>query len=235
MRWLIRLFIPFCSVMALTGCSGPDSRPSGVLPRDKMQLVLWDMIEADQYSLLYLSRDSARINVKAETAGRYEQVFQLYKISKEEFEKSIRYYFSRPDIAEPLFDSLAAMGTRKRTEDYNHGRVNTPNNTAPNNAAPGKAPMNHPFPVAPIPGHGPVPGHRPIPPGGTSLPVHTPAPGHAPVPGPVPIIPGRTLVKPAPKNDLSGHSPGRKPSDTTRRGSHPSSHPAPGKSLPLKQ
>lgn len=201
MRGLSRLFIPVWSflIVLLAGCSGPDSRPSGVLPRDKMQQVLWDMIEADQYSLLYLSKDSARINVKAETAARYEQVFELHKISKSEFDKSIKYYFSRPDIAKPLFDSLSAMGVRKRTEDYKNNRPaatpmhtpaaapatppSIPGRTAP--AAPDKRIHGKTFPV--IPGHGPVspnkpvPGHPQLPPG--TLPGHVTGSGSKPASG----------------------------------------------------
>jgi hypothetical protein len=195
-----------CFLVFLAGCSGPESVPSGVIPRDKMQQILWDMVEADQYSQLYLARDSARIDVKAETAGRYEQVFQLYKISKDQFEKSIHYYFSRPDIAKPLFDSLSAMGVRKRTEDYSHNKPAV---------VPGHTPVTVPG-KAPVPGHAPIPGHA----GGPYSPGNNPAvhglPGHIPGGVPANVPKPVSTARKVPGNVSSKKTPGHKASDTTR-------------------
>ena len=177
MRWLTCLCFPLCFLVFLAGCSGPDSAPSGVLSRDKMQQVLWDIIEADQYSALYLLKDSARINVKAETAGRYEQVFQLHKISRDQFNKSIRYYFSRPDIAKPLFDSLAAMGMRKRTEDYHQNTNTHVPGPAPNNVPPKNVPNHVP---GPIPANTVLPKNAPL----KNTPLKNVPPSH--------ILPGNT-------------------------------------------
>src|SRR5579859_5625605 len=102
--------------IAVAGCSDKDSVPRGILPRDKMEEVMWDMAQADQYAVLYLSKDSGRIDQKAETLRLYEEVFRLHKITKEEFRKSYHYYLDHPVLNQLLFDSVIARGSRARSE-----------------------------------------------------------------------------------------------------------------------
>ncbi len=120
-------------LLAGIGCSDKNRVPSGILPREKMENVLWDMIQADQYSALYLAKDSAHINTKIENLRLYEQVFRLHQVSREEFRKSYQYYLDHPSLNQILLDSLISRGNRLRTESYSR-------------------PMStHPFPVPPAP------------------------------------------------------------------------------------
>ncbi|MGN6418818.1 MAG: DUF4296 domain-containing protein, partial [Pseudobacter sp.] len=54
-----------------------------------------------------------------ETLKLYDQVFQVHKITREEFVKSYKFYLSRPDISKVMFDSIASRANRKREEQYN--------------------------------------------------------------------------------------------------------------------
>jgi Domain of unknown function (DUF4296) len=49
-----------CLVILLTGvgCADKQSVPSGILPLNKMQSVMWDMVQADQYAALAVAKDS---------------------------------------------------------------------------------------------------------------------------------------------------------------------------------
>jgi hypothetical protein len=113
-------------MLLIISCTDRDKVPSGIIPRDKMEKVLWDMIQADQYAALYLVKDSAHINVKMETLKLYEQVFQLNKVSRDEFKESYLYYLDRPDLTRPMFDSLLAEGNRLRADSYKNPPVVTP-------------------------------------------------------------------------------------------------------------
>ncbi|HEY4335192.1 MAG TPA: DUF4296 domain-containing protein [Puia sp.] len=128
-------------VVAGIGCSDKNSVPSGILAREDMQRVLWDMIQADQYSA-YLAKDSARVSLKLENMRLYDQVFQLHHISREKFTKSYKYYMTNPELTQTLMDSLLAMGNRIRTENYNRPMtrpVSTPPlKTVPALPAPGQ-------------------------------------------------------------------------------------------------
>jgi len=90
-----------CFVIA---CSGNEV-PKNVLPPQKMQAVLWDAMLADEAADYYIQKDSS-LNTLAQHAMRYQQVFQIHKISKEAFKKSLQFYESRPDLLKPIFDSL---------------------------------------------------------------------------------------------------------------------------------
>jgi len=103
-------------VWCLISCTDKDKIPAGVLPKDKMQKVLWDVIQAERYRETFI-RDSSK-DLKAETFKLYAQVFEIHKVSKDEFVKSYKFYMSRPDIARDMFDSLASKANRVREEIY---------------------------------------------------------------------------------------------------------------------
>jgi hypothetical protein len=135
-------------LLAVSGCSDKNSVPSGILPHEKMEAVMWDIIQAEQYSASFLAKDSAHINLKLENLRLYDEVFRLHQVSREEFRKSYQYYMSRADVAQVLFDSLLAKGNRLRTESYS--RPYRPVMAAPGQATPpGAVPAKSPA-VAPV-------------------------------------------------------------------------------------
>jgi hypothetical protein len=103
-------------VWCLVSCTDKDKVPAGVLPKDKMEKVLWDMIQAERYRETFV-HDSA-LDLKKETFKLYAQVFAIHQITKEEFIKSYKFYMSRPDISRIMFDSLATRANRRREELY---------------------------------------------------------------------------------------------------------------------
>lgn len=103
-------------VWCVVSCTDKDKIPAGVLPKDKMEKVLWDMIQADRYRESFV-HDSA-LDLKKEQFKLYAQVFEIHQITKDEFIKSYKFYMSRPDITRVLFDSLATRANRRREELY---------------------------------------------------------------------------------------------------------------------
>jgi hypothetical protein len=158
-----------------SGCSDKNNIPSGILSQEKMEGVLWDMIQADQYSTLYLAKDSVRTNTKMETLRLYEEIFRLHQVSREEFRKSYQYYLDHPALSQVLFDSLTAKGVRLRTESYSRPapfrpipQVPAPSQVSPAHgpaAAHGSAPStplpSKPAPLKQAPGHVPAFPFRP--------------------------------------------------------------------------
>lgn len=120
MRRLIIVVLIFCSA-----CTRNDKIPDGIIGKEKMESILWDMIQADRFSTQFLVKDSAKLDVKKETFILYEQVFQINKVTKDEFVKSYKYYLSRPDITRVLFDSLATRANRRKEAVYQKAHETT--------------------------------------------------------------------------------------------------------------
>jgi hypothetical protein len=116
----MRTGIYLLCILLVMGISCKDSTkiPSDIIPKDKMENLMWDMMLADRYSAQFLLKDSATKDVKLETMKLYEQVFQLHKISHDKFVKSYKYYLNRPDLSKVMFDSLSARGSRNRDQIY---------------------------------------------------------------------------------------------------------------------
>jgi len=112
-RVICLLFFSF-----LICCTNKDNVPSGIIPKAEMQKLMWDMIQANQFSKHFLLKDSAKKNVTAETMKLYDEVFQLHNITRDEFQKSYQFYIGRPDIFKVIMDSLSAQGNRRQQEAH---------------------------------------------------------------------------------------------------------------------
>ena len=113
MRFLLILLIG-----VFFSCNNSKSVPRGIIPPDKMEKVLWDMIQADRFSVQFLAKDSAKINVKEETFKLYEQIFRIHQTNREEFTKSFKYYMDRPELNQALYDSMNVRGSKLREDMY---------------------------------------------------------------------------------------------------------------------
>ena len=139
-----------CLVVGV-GCSDKNRVPRGILPKDKMELVMWDMAQADQYAALYLTKDSAHIDRKVETMRLYEEVFRLHETTPEQFRKSYHYYLDHPELNQLLFDSVITRGVRARSEMYDRPSQQYHPPMAPANLRPGVGvPSGAKVPVAPF-------------------------------------------------------------------------------------
>ena len=105
-RFVFFLILPFF----LMACS-EGKVPAGVIPPSKMENVLWDVLLADQTAGYYTQKDSS-LNALQEHAGLYQQLFQIHKITKEDFKKSLQYYETHPPLLKPILDSLQKRSER---------------------------------------------------------------------------------------------------------------------------
>lgn len=80
--------------------------PEGVLPKDKMQAVFWDMLQADEYLKDYVFYKDSTRNDTTESIEVYERVFKFNKTSREQFDKSFDYYRNHPALMKEIVDSL---------------------------------------------------------------------------------------------------------------------------------
>lgn len=119
-QWL--LFLVFC----LCSCWQAKPGKNEVLSINSMKLVMWDMIQADEFATSYIPKDSTH-NLQIETNRLYQKVFVLHKIDSLKFFKSIDYYKKNPGDYKILMDSLSAYANRERDNRFylNHDTLVT--------------------------------------------------------------------------------------------------------------
>ena len=83
----------------------PAKAPTDILPPDKMKVVFFDLVRADEFANNFIANDTSK-NLQVERAKLYQKVFVLHKTTKDEFYKSYKYYQQNPDKHKQLFDSL---------------------------------------------------------------------------------------------------------------------------------
>lgn len=108
----MRGYLLIIYVCLLWGCTNRHPEKT-ILPREQMSRVLWDMIQVDELATSQLSKDTTKV-AKQERIQLYQKVFQLHKITKEQFSKSFKYYSSHPDLMKVMFDTLEARGVNER-------------------------------------------------------------------------------------------------------------------------
>ena len=130
-KWLIGLLVLVLS------CN-QSSRPENLLPRDKMEDVLWDMMRADLFINNYMVIKDANLDKKKQGVEFYTQILKLHKVSQEQFRTSFDYYRSEPDEMKILMDSLS-----RRTDTT---AMNKPTKTPSADSVP--KPVTNRMPVA---------------------------------------------------------------------------------------
>ncbi len=98
-------FILFIVLVTLFFSCSKTKMPNGILEPEKMQAVFWDYMRADVYVNEYLRKDSGR-DLQKESAKLQQQVFQLHKISREQFYKSYEYYLNHTNEMKIMLDTL---------------------------------------------------------------------------------------------------------------------------------
>lgn len=91
--------------------------PSGIIPPQKMETIIWQLMQSDEYANSRITRDSIKIS-STEKMRLYNKVFDLNGTSLEAFKKIYKYYMEHPGITRLVFDSIAARAGRQRADIY---------------------------------------------------------------------------------------------------------------------
>ena len=105
--------IVFILIISLSGCRDKDGLPGGILKKEKMQAVFWDVLQAESYTTQFIKKDSSK-NSLLENAKLQQQIFAIHKITKEDFYESYDYYKNHIELMRVLLDSITASGEREK-------------------------------------------------------------------------------------------------------------------------
>ena len=98
-------------ILALVSCK--DETPGGVLKKDQMQSLYWDLMRADEMVNYYASADTS-YNRQRSQDSLYTIILLAHKISRDEFLKSKTYYEEHPELLKPVLDSMFTQGERSQ-------------------------------------------------------------------------------------------------------------------------
>ena len=85
----------------------------------KMKLIMWDIITADEWLNNRNIKDSTVLFNK-QNLSLYNKIFALQQTTKDEFYSSYTFYQKHPTLMKVLLDSLASYGIKKRDSLTNH-------------------------------------------------------------------------------------------------------------------
>jgi hypothetical protein len=106
----------------MLGCRQVKPGEGGILSVNNMKLVMWDMIQVDEFAPTYIAKDTTR-DLKMETSRLYQKVFAVHKIDSATFFKSFEYYKQHPLDYKILLDSLSDFAKRVRDNRFNMNRI----------------------------------------------------------------------------------------------------------------
>lgn len=106
-----------CAILlsSMLGCSNNQSKFSGILPKEKMQAVMWDIIGADVFTEQFIKKDSLK-NPSVENMQLQNKIFAIHKVTKVDFYKSYDYYMAHTDQMRIILDSITARAELDRTK-----------------------------------------------------------------------------------------------------------------------
>ena len=84
-----------------------------VLPFDTIKVVMWDLLNAEEFNNILIIKDSTLKKTK-NNLKLYQQVFFMHHLSKEQFYYSYQFYEQHPDQFKTLMDSVSTYGPRQR-------------------------------------------------------------------------------------------------------------------------
>ncbi len=105
----MKLLLLSCCLLAaiLAGCGNKNKIPSNIMPREKMDSVLWDMLRAGEFVNGYVLATDTGAARGSKSVAVYEEVLRVHKITRAQFDESFAWYRAHPDQMKRLLDTLA--------------------------------------------------------------------------------------------------------------------------------
>jgi hypothetical protein len=113
MKELIYTILIFC----MLGCADKENKFSGILPEEKMQAVMWDIIGADVFTEQFIKKDSLK-KPSVENMQLQNKIFAIHKVTRVDFYKSYDYYMAHADQMRIILDSITARAERDRSKMF---------------------------------------------------------------------------------------------------------------------
>jgi hypothetical protein len=110
----------------LFGCSSSSDRKfSGLLSKEKMVLVMWDIIGADVFTEQFVKKDTSK-NPLVVNMQLQNKIFSIHNVTRADYYKSYEYYMAHSDQMKIILDSITSKAERERSKmlEKQYGKKN---------------------------------------------------------------------------------------------------------------
>ena len=107
-----KIFIILC--LFILSCQDKE-QPKNMVPFDKMKVVLYQLMKADEYYTRSISADTA-MQLEKRNIQFYKQIFDLNKVDRNDFYATLTYLQKRPIEFKELMDSAYELSKREKLQ-----------------------------------------------------------------------------------------------------------------------
>jgi hypothetical protein len=111
---MIKYFTVAC-LLILVSCNQQKKQQTDIIAPEKMKLVFWDYLRANEYAFEILKKDKS-LNDTLVNIQLQNLIFNHYKISRTTFYRSYSYYTKNSNLLVPILDSMIAKHENTRVE-----------------------------------------------------------------------------------------------------------------------
>lgn len=108
-------YITIACFFFFVSCNQSKKQQTNIIAPDKMKLVFWDYLRANEYAFEILKKDKS-VNDTIINIQLQNSIFSHYKISRTEFYNSYNYYTKNSNLLVPILDSIIAKHENTRVE-----------------------------------------------------------------------------------------------------------------------
>ena len=102
------IFLKFFLIVCAASCSSSGD----VLPKSKMEKVLWDIAQSSEFLNGYVYFKHPEQNRAVLNNAMLERIFKIHGITKEQFDKTMNHYRKKPDDLKIVVDTIVARQQR---------------------------------------------------------------------------------------------------------------------------
>jgi hypothetical protein len=150
----MKRLLPFVSLLILlVSCQQASSRPDPILSPEKMEPLLWELLQADQFVSSFVAGRDTTLATHATGPKLYRSILNKYGVSDSVFKASLAYYKAHPKQFLPMLDSMSQKPDQAPTLKIDSQLDSLPKSgptTSPTpniQRDPRKPPVNAPKPV----------------------------------------------------------------------------------------
>ncbi len=106
----MKIFLCFFLCFFLLCC---NQKGHSVLSPDKMEIIMWELTQADVFTQDFVAKDSSK-NLEKENLKLQLKIFAKNKTDRKAFYESYNYYLKHEELLKPILDTIVVRNGRIR-------------------------------------------------------------------------------------------------------------------------